>query len=111
MLDENLPGERRLTPPAVANGRVLVGTWDGRLVSLEAASGEVRWEVPVGAPVHWQPIMSGGRVFAGLENGTVVCVQTGDPLAIYPQADINAKAVKRAYELLKIEGLAAQKSA
>ena len=74
-----MEGERRLTPPAVANGRVLIGTWDGRLVSLEAQSGAVRWEVPVGAPVHWQPTMSGGRVFAGLEDGSVVCVETGDP--------------------------------
>ena len=28
--------------------------------------------------------------------------QLGDPLAIYPQADINARAVRRAYELLQI---------
>src|SRR5580765_6756444 len=28
--------------------------------------------------------------------------QTGDPLGIYPQVDINARAVKRAYELLQI---------
>ena len=73
-----MEGERRLTPVA-ANGRVLLGTWDGRLVSLEAASGTVRWDVCVGAPVHWQPTMSGGRVFAGLEDGSVVCVETGDP--------------------------------
>jgi outer membrane protein assembly factor BamB len=71
-------GERRLTPPAVANGHVLLGTWDGRLVSLEALTGRVRWAVEVGAPVHWQPVMCSGRVFAGLENGSVVCLQTGD---------------------------------
>lgn len=29
--------------------------------------------------------------------------QTGDPLAMYPQAEINAGAVRRAYEVLKIE--------
>lgn len=72
-------GERALTPPAVANGRVWVGSWDGRLVSLNAATGAVRWEVPVGGPVHWQPVASGGRVFAGLEQGELVCVETGDP--------------------------------
>jgi outer membrane protein assembly factor BamB len=73
-------GERRITPPAVANGRVLMGTWDGRLVSLDARSGGVRWQIPVGAPVHWHPTMSGGRVFAGLEDGAVVGFETGDPL-------------------------------
>jgi outer membrane protein assembly factor BamB len=72
-------GERALTPPAVANGRVWIGTWDGRLVCLNAATGLVRWQVRAGGPVHWQPVASGGRVFAGLECGELVCVETGDP--------------------------------
>lgn len=45
----------------------------------------------------------------GLENGQyfqfclgVAEKQVGDPLGIYPQADINARAVKRSYELLQI---------
>jgi hypothetical protein len=73
-------GERRLTPPAVSNGRVLFGTWDGRLVSLDAPDGRVRWEVQVGAPCHWQPVMANGRVFAGLEDGSIVSFETGDAL-------------------------------
>lgn len=71
--------ERALTPPAVANGRVWVGTWEGRIVSFEAATGEVRWSVDVGAPVHWQPAIAGGSVFAGLEDGSLVSFRTGDP--------------------------------
>jgi outer membrane protein assembly factor BamB len=73
-------GERRLTPPAVANGRLLIGTWDGRLVSFDAANGHKRWDVAVGAACHWQPVMMGGRVFAGLEDGSLVAFETGDPL-------------------------------
>jgi mycofactocin biosynthetic radical S-adenosylmethionine protein MftC len=49
------------------------------------------------------------RKLNGLENGQYVqfCLgvaekQVGDPLGIYPQADINANAVKRAYDLLQI---------
>ena len=45
----------------------------------------------------------------GLEHGQyfqfclgVAEKQVGDPLGIYPQADINARAVKRSYELLQI---------
>jgi hypothetical protein len=72
-------GERRLTPPAVANGRLLIGTWDGRLVSFNALDGRKRWEVAVGAPCHWQPVVVGGRVFAGLEDGSLVAFETGDP--------------------------------
>ena len=42
-----------------------------------------------------------GAYFMGFCLG-VAETQTGDPLAMYPQAEINAKAVKRNYELLQI---------
>jgi outer membrane protein assembly factor BamB len=75
-----VPGERRLTPPAVANGRVWAGTWDGRIVSWDALTGDVRWAAKVGAPCHWQPAVSDGWVYAGLEDGTLIGFATGDPL-------------------------------
>lgn len=77
---EAVEGERRLTPPAVANGRVWAGTWDGRIVSWDALTGDVRWAVKVGAPCHWQPVVSEGWVYAGLEDGTLMGFATGDPL-------------------------------
>lgn len=73
-------GERRLTPPAVANGRVWAGTWDGRIVSWDALTGQIRWAVKVGAPCHWQPVVSEGWVYAGLENGDLIGFATGDLL-------------------------------
>jgi outer membrane protein assembly factor BamB len=73
-------GERALTPPAVTASRVYVGTFDGRIVCLNAATGALRFQVPVGAPVHWQPAVHEGRVCAGLQNGDLVCIETGDPL-------------------------------
>ena len=77
---ESTEGERRLTPPAVANGRVWAGTWDGRLISWNALTGEVRWTVKVGAPCHWQPVVDEGWIYAGLEDGTLIGMATGDPL-------------------------------
>jgi outer membrane protein assembly factor BamB len=73
-------GERRLTPPAVANGRVWAGTWDGRILSWDALTGDVRWAVKVGGSCHWQPAVSDGWVYAGLENGSLVGFATGDAL-------------------------------
>jgi outer membrane protein assembly factor BamB len=73
-------GERRLTPPAVANGRVWAGTWDGRIISWDSLSGDVRWAVNVGAPCHWQPVVSDGWVYAGLEDGSLIGFATGDAL-------------------------------
>ena len=77
---ESTEGERLLTPPAVANGRVWAGTWDGRLISWNALTGDVRWTVNVGASCHWQPVVSEGWIYAGLENGSLIGVATGDPL-------------------------------
>jgi radical SAM protein with 4Fe4S-binding SPASM domain len=37
--------------------------------------------------------------------------QLGDPLAVYPQAETNARAVRRAYKLLKIEDKTGKKYA
>jgi outer membrane protein assembly factor BamB len=72
-------GNRALTPPAVANGRVLAGTADGRIIQWDSRTGKVRFEVAVGAPVHWMPVMADGRIAAGLEDGSVICFTTGDP--------------------------------
>ena len=77
--DRSVDGERRLTPPAVANGRVWAGTWAGSVRSWDAASGARRWEVPVGAPCHWQPVVADGWVYAGLEDGSLVGFRTDDP--------------------------------
>jgi outer membrane protein assembly factor BamB len=73
-------GERRLTPPAVANGRVWAGTWDGRIISWDGLTGEVRWAVKVGASCHWQPAVSDGWVYAGLEDGSLIAFATGDAM-------------------------------
>ncbi len=73
-------GERLLTPPAVANGRVWAGTWDGRVIGLDALTGRLRWSVSVGAPCHWQPVISEGWVYAGLEDGSLLAFATGDAL-------------------------------
>jgi hypothetical protein len=75
-----IEGERRLTPPAVANGRVWAGTWDGRVISWDALTGDVRWAVKVGGSCHWQPVVSDGWVYAGLENGSLLGFATGDAL-------------------------------
>ena len=60
-------------------GFMLAGTWDGRILSWDAAAGAIVWEVEVGAPCHWQPVMAGGWVYAGLEDGSVVAFDTRDP--------------------------------
>ena len=77
--DGSVDGERRLTAPAVANDRVWVGTWGGSIRCWDARSGHELWVVPVGAPCHWQPVVARGWVYAGLEDGSLIGFDTGDP--------------------------------
>jgi Ca-activated chloride channel family protein len=68
-----------LTPPAVVNGKLFVGTIRGEVCCLSAESGEVLWRAPVDEPVIFQPAVVGGRVYAPTWNGSLFCIATGDP--------------------------------
>jgi Ca-activated chloride channel family protein len=78
--DAAVEGERAITPPAVANGRVYAATRAGRVLSWEAETGTLRWAVELGARVGWQPAVSGAWVFVGCSDGNLCAFSTGDPL-------------------------------
>jgi outer membrane protein assembly factor BamB len=67
-----------LTPPAVVNGRLFLGTLDGRIFCLSAATGETLWSVPIGEPVIFQPAVAQGRVYVPTGAGSLFCLDTGD---------------------------------
>jgi Ca-activated chloride channel family protein len=67
-----------LTPPALVNDKVFVGTSHGEIVCLSAESGDELLRATVGAPILFQPAVAGGRVYAGSGAGTLYCVETGD---------------------------------
>lgn len=67
------------TPPAVVNGKLFLGTSDGRLLCLSAETGDELWSVSLGERVLFQPAVVGGRVFVGTANGTLFGLDTGDP--------------------------------
>jgi outer membrane protein assembly factor BamB len=68
-----------LTPPAVVNGKVFLGTLDGSVCCLSAFSGDLLWTVRVGEPIVFQPAVARGRVYAATHAGNLFCLETGDP--------------------------------
>ena len=68
-----------LTPPAVVNGKVFVGTRWGWVYALNAETGETIWQVDIGEPVSFQPAVAMGRVYVGTDRGSVFSLETGDP--------------------------------
>ena len=51
--------------PAVVNGTLYVGSYDGNVFALDANSGELRWKFKTGDVVHASPAFADGVVFVG----------------------------------------------
>jgi Ca-activated chloride channel family protein len=67
-----------LTPPVLVNGKVILGTLDGRVVCLAATTGETLWSISVGEPVVFQPAVAQGRIYVPTATGSLICLDTGD---------------------------------
>jgi Ca-activated chloride channel family protein len=67
-----------LTPPAVVNGKLFVGTILGDVCCVSAETGEVLWRDALGEPVIFQPAVVGGRVYAATGAGSLFAIETGD---------------------------------
>jgi outer membrane protein assembly factor BamB len=55
--------------PAAADGRVYIGSNDGRLYVLDLESGEKLWEFDAGAPLSTSPAIAEGRIVIGSQDG------------------------------------------
>ena len=57
--------------PAVSGGVVVVGSDDGSVYALDAASGALLWTDALGAPVRSAPAIDGSVAYAAADNGRV----------------------------------------
>ena len=68
--------------PAVANGKVFIGSDDGNLYALNAYSGAKIWNYSMGTEVRSSPAVMDGRVYSGSDNGNFYCfdANTGEKI-------------------------------
>ena len=68
-------GGNSTSTPAVHDGKVFIGSDDGRLYCLDAANaGAVLWNFPTGNSVWSSPAVADGKVYFGSLDHTVYCV-------------------------------------
>ncbi|MBI4658347.1 MAG: PQQ-binding-like beta-propeller repeat protein [Verrucomicrobia bacterium] len=77
-----------LSSPAIADGKVFIGTIEGRLVALPETDpngdgvispDEVVWSFPIGGDGVCSPVVSNGCVYAGNHQGTIFCFGPNGP--------------------------------
>jgi outer membrane protein assembly factor BamB len=59
--------------PAIAGGRVFVGSNDGRFYVLNVNTGAKLWEFNAGAPLSASPAIARGRIVIGSQDGRLYC--------------------------------------
>ena len=59
--------------PAVAGGKVFVGSNDGRFYVLSLSNGTKLWEFTAGAPLSASPAIANGRIVIGSQDGKLYC--------------------------------------
>ena len=67
-----------LSPPAIVNGKVFVGTSFGEIFVLLAQTDDVLSRIEIGEPVIFQPTVAAGRIYVSTNNGSIYCLNTGD---------------------------------
>jgi outer membrane protein assembly factor BamB len=68
-------GDMYISSPAVVDGTVLIGSGDGFLYALDAATGRGKWRVETGGRIRSSPAVSDGMVFVGSLDGSVYAAE------------------------------------
>ena len=73
-----------ITAPVVAGGTVYAGLPDAHaVVAIDAATGKLKWRVPVGGPVDTPPTIAGGLAVVGCQDGAIYALSTTDGALVW----------------------------
>ncbi|HTJ43654.1 MAG TPA: PQQ-binding-like beta-propeller repeat protein [Kofleriaceae bacterium] len=78
--DEKSGGALGTAPLAAGSHAILYGTLGGEIVSVDPSNGKRRDAYKIGGPVRSQPVVDGGWIYVGTEDGRLVAIDTKDPL-------------------------------
>ena len=67
------------TPPAAGKRNLYVCSTQGHLMSLRQSTGDVDFIYATGQPMAFQPALARGNMYAGTNNGLVICLKTNSP--------------------------------
>lgn len=70
------------TAPALADDKVFIGSRE-TMVALEQSTGSLIWEMPLEQWIYASPVVADGKVYAGLSNGKVYCLDADDGQVIW----------------------------
>jgi outer membrane protein assembly factor BamB len=65
-------------PPAAAGGQLFLATLSGEVLQIDPKTGKVAKTYKIGSPTRFQPIIEGGRIYVGTQDGKIVCLDSGD---------------------------------
>ena len=68
-------GTRLFGAPAIVDGRVYIGTGDGRLLAIDSKSGRTLWEHRMDSAILSSPAVAGGLLFFGTADREVVALE------------------------------------
>lgn len=76
------------TAPTPFQDQILYGTVQGRLISRHALTGELNYEIDLGASIESRPVLADGRMLVHLRNHQIFCLDasTGKVLWAYRRA-------------------------
>ena len=69
--------------PAVADGKVYVGSWDGNVYALNASTGAYLWNYTTGGVVDSSPAVVGGKVFVGSDDQYVYALNASTGVLVW----------------------------